>query len=80
MHSAGSVQDRRHGNGCRYAIGVGSVGQPRDDDPRACYVIYHPGSDRVEFRRVNYDIKKAQARFLEAGLSDFDAERIAMGS
>jgi len=37
---------------CRYAIGVGSVGQPRDDDPRACYVIYHPGSGRVEFRRV----------------------------
>ena len=47
---------------------------------RACYVIYHPGSDRVEFRRVPYDIKKAQARFLDAGLSDFDAERIAMGS
>ncbi len=64
---------------CRYAIGVGSVGQPRDEDPRACYVIYKPGSDRVEFRRAPYDIKKAQARFLEAGLSDFDAERIAMG-
>jgi len=65
---------------CRYAIGVGSVGQPRDDDPRACYIIYYPGSERVEFRRISYDIKKAQARFLEAGLSDFDAERIAMGS
>jgi len=65
---------------CRYAICVGSVGQPRDYDARACYVIYHPGSDRVEFRRVPYDIKKAQARCLEAGLSDFDAERIAMGS
>jgi diadenosine tetraphosphatase ApaH/serine/threonine PP2A family protein phosphatase len=64
----------------RYAIGVGSVGQPRDYDARACYVVYHPGSDRVEFRRIPYDIKKAQARFLEAGLSDFDAERIAMGS
>jgi diadenosine tetraphosphatase ApaH/serine/threonine PP2A family protein phosphatase len=65
---------------CRYAIGVGSVGQPRDYDARACYVVYHPGSDRVEFRRIPYDIKRAQARFLEAGLSDFDAERIAMGS
>ncbi len=65
---------------CRYAIGVGSVGQPRDYDARSCYVIYHPAADRVEFRRVPYDIKKAQARFLEAGLSDFDAERIAMGS
>lgn len=65
---------------CRYAIGVGSVGQPRDEDPRACYVIYQPGLDRVEFRRVPYDIKKAQARFRKAGLSDFDAERIARGS
>jgi diadenosine tetraphosphatase ApaH/serine/threonine PP2A family protein phosphatase len=65
---------------CRYAIGVGSVGQPRDDDPRACYVIYQPGLDRVEFRRVTYDVKKAQARFRKAGLSEFDAARIAKGS
>jgi len=64
----------------RYAIGVGSVGQPRDYDARACYVVYHPGSDRVEFRRVPYNIKKAQDRFRKAGLSDFDAERLAMGS
>jgi len=34
----------------------------------------------VEFRRVSYDIKKAQARSGKAGLSDFDAERIAKGS
>jgi diadenosine tetraphosphatase ApaH/serine/threonine PP2A family protein phosphatase len=64
---------------CRYAIGVGSVGQPRDDDPRACYVIYQPGLDRVEFRRIPYNIKKAQTRFKKAGLSKFDAERIAKG-
>ena len=64
----------------RYAIGVGSVGQPRDNNPRACYVVYHPGSDRVEFRRIPYDIKKAQARFKKAGLSEFDAERIAKGN
>jgi len=65
---------------CRYAIGVGSVGQPRDNDPRACYVVYHPGSDRVEFRRIPYDIEKAQARFRKAGLSQFDANRIAKGN
>ena len=64
---------------CRYAIGVGSVGQPRDDDPRACYVIYQPASDRVEFRRLPYDVKRAQARFAKAGLSEFDAGRIAEG-
>ena len=65
---------------CRYAIGVGSVGQPRDYDPRACYVIYQPAADRVEFRRVAYDIKNAQARFLKANLPVFDAERIAKGA
>ena len=51
-----------------------------DGDARACYVIYYLGSDRVEFRRVRYDIKKAQARLKKAGLSKFDAERIAKGS
>ncbi len=65
---------------CRYAIGVGSVGQPRDDDPRACYVVHYPGTERVEFRRVAYEIKKAQSRFREAGLSEADTERIAKGS
>jgi diadenosine tetraphosphatase ApaH/serine/threonine PP2A family protein phosphatase len=59
---------------------IGSVGQPRDYVARACYAIDQPGSERVKFRRVRYDIKKAQARFLKAGLCDFDAERIAMGS
>jgi len=63
----------------RYAIGVGSVGQPRDDDTRACYVIYRPEAETVEFRRVRYDIETAQARFQEAGLSGFDTERIAQG-
>ncbi len=64
---------------CRYAIGVGSVGQPRDDDPRACYVIYKPGDESVEFRRVAYDIKKAQARHAKAGLPKFDSERLTSG-
>jgi diadenosine tetraphosphatase ApaH/serine/threonine PP2A family protein phosphatase len=63
----------------RYAIGVGSVGQPRDDDPRTCYVIYQPGSNSIEFRRIAYDITKAQARFKKARLPKFDTERIADG-
>lgn len=63
----------------RYAIGVGSVGQPRDDDPRACYVVYHPAAERVEFRRVAYDVPRAQARFKKAGLPEFDAVRLAAG-
>ena len=64
---------------CRYAIGVGSVGQPRDDDPRACYVIHQPAVDSVEFRRVQYDITKAQGRFKKAGLPKSDTERLLTG-
>ena len=37
-------------------------------------------TDRVEFRRVTYDIKKAQARFRKAGLSDFDTKRLGKGN
>jgi len=39
-----------------------------------------PAADRVEFRCIPYDIKKAQSRFRKAGLSESDTERIAEGS
>ncbi len=44
----------RFQNGEKAVINVGSVGQPRDLDPRACYAILHP--DRVQFVRVEYDV------------------------
>jgi diadenosine tetraphosphatase ApaH/serine/threonine PP2A family protein phosphatase len=44
-------------------VNVGSVGQPRDHDPRLCYVIYDDERPSVEFRRVTYDVQAAQARF-----------------
>jgi diadenosine tetraphosphatase ApaH/serine/threonine PP2A family protein phosphatase len=44
-------------------VNVGSVGQPRDQDPRLCYVIYDTGKRTVQFRRVDYDVPAAQARF-----------------
>ena len=40
----------------RMMVNVGSVGQPRDGDPRSCYVVYD--EDVVEFRRVEYDIER----------------------
>ncbi|KPJ53534.1 hypothetical protein AMJ39_04440 [candidate division TA06 bacterium DG_24] len=63
----------------RYIINAGSVGQPRDYDPRACYVIYDGETDRVEFRRVAYDIRRAQEKIIRAGLPPFLAERLAFG-
>jgi diadenosine tetraphosphatase ApaH/serine/threonine PP2A family protein phosphatase len=58
---------------------VGSVGQPRDGDSRACYVIYDEASGEVRWRRVSYDIASAQNAIEEAGLPVFFAERLAMG-
>ena len=60
-------------------INVGSVGQPRDGDPRACYVIYRPDQGAVEFSRVAYDIKRTKRKILRAGLPRFTAQRLSLG-
>jgi len=66
-------------SGSRYLVNVGSVGQPRDGDSRACYVIYDPDRKAVWFRRIPYDIAKAQKRFHEAGLVGWNGSRLAKG-
>ena len=63
----------------RYVINIGSVGQPRDSDPRASYAIYDNEDDTVEIRRAAYDIKKAQGKILEAGLPKVLAYRLSEG-
>ena len=65
--------------GTRYFINVGSVGQPRDGDPRAAYVIYDPKSREVELRRIEYDIRSTQERIVEAGLPERLARRLQFG-
>ena len=60
-------------------INAGSVGQPRDRNPEACYVVFETGARAVEFRRVPYDIQAAQSRILAAGLPRITAERLALG-
>ena len=65
------------GSMSKYLINVGSVGQPRDGDPRACYVLWD--DDMVTYRRVSYDIEKAQQGILEAGLPSRLASRLATG-
>ncbi len=64
----------------RYLINVGSVGQPRDRDWRASYVIYTPAQELIEFRRVEYDIERAQERILKAGLPEPLAVRLSLGA
>ena len=47
---------------------VGAVGQPRDNNPKAAYVVYDIGERTVELRRVDYDIGSAQKKIVDAGL------------
>ena len=64
---------------CGYMINPGSVGQPRDGDPRAAYAIYDPEAALVIYRRTDYDIAGAQKKIREAGLPDILADRLAAG-
>lgn len=66
------------GNG-RYIINPGSVGQPRDGDPRASYAVYDSDDRVLRLRRVPYDIAAVQERFLRAGLPLRLASRLGQG-
>lgn len=73
------AQDFRLPIGRKYFVNVGSVGQPRDGDPRAAYAIYEPKSRALSFRRLDYDIAAAQERIRLAGLPERLAERLEVG-
>jgi predicted phosphodiesterase len=62
-----------------YRINPGSVGQPRDDDPRAAYAIYDSKAKQVSFKRVEYDVALAQKRIRDAGLPPFLSYRLSIG-
>lgn len=64
---------------CQYIINVGSVGQPRDGDPRASYVVYDTDLQTVRLRRIEYNIKKAQHKILDAKLPQILADRLSIG-
>lgn len=63
----------------KYIINVGSVGQPRDGNPKACYAIYDTQADLVTIERIDYDIATAQAKIISAGLPKLLADRLATG-
>ena len=62
-----------------YLINPGAIGQPRDGDPRAAYLLYEPESHGVVYHRQEYDIAKVQAKIRGAGLPDFLAARLGVG-
>jgi len=60
-------------------IGVGSVGQPRDGDPRSAAVIYNSKTKSVSLRRIAYDVSLTQADITKAKLPAFLATRLGRG-
>jgi predicted phosphodiesterase len=65
--------------GMNYLVNVGSVGQPRDGDPRAAFGIFDSEAATLLMRRVNYPVEMAQRRILNAGLPASLANRLAIG-
>ncbi len=65
--------------GDRYLVNPGSVGQPRDRNPQAAYVIFDSKRQEVRWRRCEYALEEAQRRILDAGLPQILAYRLAAG-
>jgi diadenosine tetraphosphatase ApaH/serine/threonine PP2A family protein phosphatase len=63
----------------RYIVNVGSVGQPRDGDPRAKFVIWDNSLNTLEIRRIPYDIARTAAKIRERGFQPSDADRLFLG-
>jgi predicted phosphodiesterase len=64
----------------RYVVNAGSVGQPRDLDPRASCAVYDDEEATIEIKRMEYDIKAAQGKILQSGLPERLALRLAEGT
>jgi diadenosine tetraphosphatase ApaH/serine/threonine PP2A family protein phosphatase len=66
-------------SGRRWLLNPGSVGQPRDGDPRAAWLLIDDAARRVVFRRVPYPVAETQAAIRKRGLPDVLASRLAHG-
>lgn len=65
--------------GVQALLNPGSVGQPRDSDPRAAYLLLDLDAQRASFRRVEYDVAQTQKEMREAGLPELLAARLELG-
>ncbi|MER3445576.1 MAG: metallophosphoesterase [Candidatus Dadabacteria bacterium] len=63
----------------KYLINPGSVGQPRDRDPRSSFLIYDSKEATVRFIRLEYDIESAKQKIIRAGLDRRLADRLSLG-
>jgi predicted phosphodiesterase len=76
-HAAGGTELDLIGG--RWLLNPGSVGQPRDGDPNAAWLLVDLGAKHASFRRVPYDVARTQTEIREQGLPDALAERLAYG-
>jgi predicted phosphodiesterase len=65
---------------CRYIVNAGSVGQPRDNDPRAKYVIWDNCRNTLEVRRVEYNVGQTRDKIIKRGFQLSDANRLLRGT
>ena len=63
----------------RAIVNPGSVGQPRDGDPRASYAVYDSDAATITHYRVEYDIPATQSKMHDRGLPHYLAERLTYG-
>ncbi|MBU1124392.1 MAG: metallophosphatase family protein [Candidatus Omnitrophica bacterium] len=63
----------------RYLVNVGSVGQPRDGNPKAAYAVYDTQSQKIEIKRVSYDVRVSRNKIMRSGLPQFLGERLLSG-
>jgi predicted phosphodiesterase len=70
---------RLHVPGDKVLVNPGSIGQPRDGDPRASFLIWDDEENVLEFHRAEYDVTATQARMREAQLPEFLASRLVFG-
>ena len=66
-------------DGVRALLNPGSVGQPRDGDPRAAYLLLDLAAQRATFHRVEYDVETTQREMRDAGLPEMLAARLQLG-
>ena len=66
-------------DGVRALLNPGSVGQPRDGDPRAAYLLLDLAAQRATFHRVEYDVQTTQREMRDAGLPEMLAARLQLG-
>lgn len=63
----------------RYIVNVGSIGQPRDRNPKPSFCIFDSDARTIEIKRIGYNVAEAQKRIIEAGLPSFLADRLLIG-